>query len=191
MTIRQIRMQSPLLLAKQVIYSLLQRPKTGFEPHQTRWAWTGTLHDCKPRASRAGCDPYCLGTAKRTCARRPSKLVLRQTPGTEEAFEFFRHPAAGGSTAQRGEVLTWTSSARRFLSSERGLLQQGNTFSVQGKSSAQTGGRGAVSQSAAGRLVGPGLCCDTSFKTSDWEKVKTDWCFFCGQRLIVRKVTQN
>ena len=42
----------------------------------------------------------------------------------EEAFEFFRHPAAGGSSAQRGEVLTWTSSARRFLSSERGLLQQ-------------------------------------------------------------------
>ena len=75
----------------------------------------------------------------------------------EEAFEFFRHPAAGGSSAQRGEVLTWTSSARRFLSPERGLLQQGNTFSVQGKSSAQTGGRGAVSQSAAGRLVGPEL----------------------------------
>ena len=84
-------------------------------------------------------------------------------------FEFFRHPAAGGSSApiggeaQRGEVLT-RSSARRFLSSERGLLQQGNTFCVQGKSGAQTGGRGAVSQSAAGRLVGPELCCDTAFK---------------------------
>ena len=52
------------------------------------------------------------------------------------------------------------------------MLQQGNTFSVQGKSSAQTGGRGAVSQSAAGRLVGPELCCDTSFKASDWEEVK-------------------
>ena len=79
---------------------------------------------------------------------------------------------------ERGEVLTRTSSARRFLSSERGLLQQGNTFSVQGKSSAQTGGRGAVSQSAAGRLVGPELSCDTSFKALDWEKVKTDWCIF-------------
>ena len=178
MTIRQIRMQSPLLLAKQVICSLLQRPKTGFEPHQTaretRWTWTGTLHDCKPRASHAGCDPYCLGTAKRTCARRPSKLVLRQTPGTEEAFEFFRHPAAGGSSAQRGEVLTW-SSARRFLSSERGLLQQYLLCSRQVKCSDRWS---RCCESVGSRslswpwVVTHHSSCDTSFKASDLEVVR-------------------
>ena len=59
--------------------------------------------------------------------------------------------------ARHREGKFWPEQAALAVSFPRNADCCNNTFSVQGKSSAQTGGRGAVSQSAAGRLVGPDL----------------------------------
>ena len=103
MTIRQIRMLSPLLLAKSfAVYCSGQKLVLS----RTRLVGLGQalcMTASPERASHAGCDPL-LPQDGKTDVRTVQVFQTGFEADTE--FEFFRHPAAGGSSAQRGEVLT-------------------------------------------------------------------------------------